>query len=182
MRALVLVCVVGAAGLSAGCAGDEGGGGDPFEGVYGTTLETENPDGCAAEGPEVAPYDPFFELKLDNFFGTTILGYRSCDSAEVCDDESDLFGSFSEKRDGNWTLVVKYSTYGGSCTIGETIRTLLGDPDPDTAILTRTESSAAHPALTESECMDGDLDELVEEYRDDMTCESLTVVRADRLE
>ena len=185
LRGWILLAVVPA---FAACGGGDDGPpkSDPFEGVYEVTSFTENPASCTAEGPEEVYDDPYFKLDIDTFFGTRLLAYYSCTSPTVCDEESILItSSFEEDNGDNWTIAIQYAFHGGgtNCTIGETVKTLTGDPDLETSIMVRGEQSSTDQSLDEDACV-GDnveLEDLVDEYRDQMTCESLDVLRADRV-
>lgn len=166
--------------IAACSGGDDGPKGDAFEGIYEATSQTENDDACDVEGGAVTPIDPFFELDKESFFGTPILGYHGCTSADpaTCAEDADLFGSFYEKRDGLWTGVIKFASWGGTyCLMGETVRTLDGDPEADISISSAMSTTTA-AGITESECVDSDLDVLIEEYREDLVCENLDVLHA----
>lgn len=167
--------------------GGGGGGGDPYEGLYQTAGFTSNFDGCDAEGPAETYSDPYFRFVDENFFGTRILAYYACTTADDCDDSVLVNKSFEDREGGTWTQSIGYvswSSIDSYCAITEEFVTLDGDPDPETGIaITTTFSSTTDGSISQSDC-EVDFDELlpfVHGYRDQFTCDRLEVLRADRV-
>jgi hypothetical protein len=98
--------------LLAACGSDAA-----IEGIYQTTYETSNQQGCT-EGPMMI-MKPFFQIKKNSILGQTVYTFEFCDSMDATTCTGALAGAIlSESIDNGWRGIVSISSSsGGSCTL-----------------------------------------------------------------
>jgi hypothetical protein len=155
-----------------GC-GDDDPMNSPYEGVYQVDSHTENNDGCDAEGDAIDD-DDIFKLGMDEWFGTRFLAYYDCTSADECEDSISLFGSFYERSGDGWVGEgTSWSYFDGTCNVSLSEGKLNFD-DGDSIRIERRRYSGELTVDNEDECDE----DLIEEHRDDLVCDSLEVIIA----
>lgn len=143
----------------------------PYVGTYEVRSHTENRTGCGSEGDPVQGATAFFSFEDENFFGTTVLSWFSCDSAESCSDVGELDRSFI-KEGGEWTSQVSYSGGGVDCGVGLTEGTI---EETDSGVRIEFRSyEGSFTLANEDECEP----ELAEDRRDELECTGLEVIEA----
>lgn len=156
--------------VPAGCGGGDGG---AFEGTYQVVHHTRNEEGCDAEGPEVTDGDRYFQLKAEDFFGATILGYHACTSPTDCAESMNLFRSFA-KFDGEWRTETSTASTSDdiTCLLTHSVGPLT---KTDTGVRIEIRTSSGEITLEGKEC---DTD-LVDSNSEALTCEEYEVIEAD---
>jgi hypothetical protein len=88
-----------------------------IEGMYQTTYETSNPQGCT-EGPMMIQ-KPFFQIKKNEFLGQTVYTFEFCDSMDATTCTGALAGAvLSQSIDNGWRGVVSIASgSAGNCTL-----------------------------------------------------------------
>jgi len=168
LSALAVAAVL--ATVPAGCGGGDA---SAFEGTYQVVHHTRNQEGCDAQGPEVTDGDRYFQLKAEDFFGATILGYHTCTSPTDCEESSNLFRSFA-KLDGQWRMETSTASTGDdvTCSLTSSIGSLTRT---DTGVRIEIRTSRGEITLDGKEC---DTD-LVDSNPEALSCEEYEVIEAD---
>jgi hypothetical protein len=184
MRTAPIVCCLT---LLSACGGGDDDGGSALEGIFELESWTHNAAGCDEEGTpafEESMYTHFF-VRLDNFFGETLLNAVMCDDLDTCrtdaaDTDTLFLGPFlfeNGNDDDGWTgrsAILFGETCDGS------VRTTVLTGEPGASIVIEQESrSVFQVGMTgEGECDD----EAAYEQAEGEECEELTVVRGSFLE
>lgn len=166
MRRAAIALVALSASLTA-CAEDEEV--TAPTGTYEVQSHTRTEMTCDGAGEQVEEIE-FFALELDEFFGTSLLGWHDCTSATSCEEDASITQSFTHEG-GEWrlrsTLATGLEDCQGTIEEGVVIETEEG-------VEIELRSFTGTIALESGEECDTDI---VDAHEDDLSCTTLEVIR-----